>query len=66
MVPTGGGLPETVAAALVRPLTTSRDQTGQTLSVGDRVQARYKGKGTRYYPGRISAASRIFERSDAM
>lgn len=32
-----------------------RDLDGRTLVVGDRVEARYKGKGTKLYPGIVSA-----------
>ena len=32
-----------------------RDADGRTLVVGDRVEARYKGKGTKLYPGIVSA-----------
>jgi len=31
------------------------DADGLTLAIGDNVEARYKGKGAKYYPGKISA-----------
>ncbi len=34
-----------------------RDANGKVLVVGDRVEARYKGKGSKKYPGRISAVA---------
>ena len=34
-----------------------RDQAGNVLFPGDRVEARFRGKGTRYYPGVITSAS---------
>jgi len=32
-----------------------KDADGKVLVVGDRAEARYKGKGTKYYTGKISA-----------
>jgi hypothetical protein len=34
-----------------------KDADGKVLVAGDRVEARYKGKGTKKYPGRISAVA---------
>jgi len=31
------------------------DASGNSLAIGDKVEVRYKGKGTKYYPGKISA-----------
>lgn len=44
-----------VEATRVTPAGVVADGVGAPLAVGDRVEARYKGKGTRYYAGRISS-----------
>ena len=45
------------AASLLKPRAPAElrvlDAAGVPLAVGDRVEARYRGKGTRYYPARI-------------
>jgi hypothetical protein len=43
-----------------------RDQTGLVLAVGDRIEAKYRGKGTRYWPGRVSAVRTASDGSGAV
>lgn len=46
-------LPTAAHLTSAHRLPSFRDQLGNVLSVGDRVEARYKGRGTRFYPGEI-------------
>ena len=56
----GGAAVGTVVAAAVPSAPVGPrgvDLEGRTLVVGDRIEARFKGKGSKYYPGKITAVT---------